>query len=50
MEFSKKITNLGCSSGLIIDKFMTLVSGIKTGDMVNIKCSKGKIIITKKED
>lgn len=46
----KKITNIGNCAGLIIDKTIKEISKIQMGDMVEIKCSKNKIVITKKEE
>ena len=45
----KKITNIGSCSGLILDKTIKEISKIKMGDVVDIKCLKNKIIITKIE-
>ena len=46
----KKITNIGNCAGLILDKTIKEISKIEMGDMVEIKCSKNKIVITKKEE
>lgn len=47
MYMVKKITNIGNCAGLIIDKTIKEMSGIQMGDMVEIKSTKNKIIITK---
>ena len=45
----KKITNIGSCAGLILDKTIKEISKIEMGDMVEIKCSKNKIVIIKIE-
>lgn len=44
----KKIVRLGNSAGIIVDKYMLHDTGFEIGDYYECKCSKGKIIITKK--
>lgn len=46
----KKITNIGSCAGFILDKTIKEISKIDMGDMVEIKCSKNKIVLTKIED
>lgn len=45
----KKISKVGNSGCLIVDSMMTFGSGIGIGDIVEIKCQEGKLIITKKK-
>lgn len=44
----KKIKSMGGSGYLLIDKVMSILSDIKVGDKVEVKCSKNKIILIKK--
>ena len=44
----KKIKSMGGSGYILIDKVMSILSNIKVGDDVEIKCNKNKIIIIKK--
>lgn len=44
----KEIKSMGGSGYLLIDKVMSILSDIKVGDKVEIKCSKNKIILIKK--
>lgn len=48
MEKDKYIVKLGNSAGIIIDKYMLHDTEFKVGDKYDFKCSKGKLIITKK--
>lgn len=45
----KEVKAMGGSAFILIDKVMTILSDIKIGDIVEIKCSKNKIILIKKE-
>ena len=44
----KNIKSMGGTTYIIIDKVMRALSGISVDDVVEIKCSKGKIILIKK--
>lgn len=44
----KKITSVGKCAGIILNKLMLELSGMRLGDYVEITCSKNKIIIKKK--
>ena len=44
----KEIKSMGGSAYILIDKAMTILSEIKIGDKVEVKCSKNKIILIKK--
>lgn len=45
---NKEIKAMGGSAFIIIDKTMSILSNIKVGDNVEVKCSKNKIILIKK--
>ena len=47
---AKKIKSMGGSAYILVDKVMSAISGFKIGDDLDIKCSKGKIVITKAEE
>ena len=44
---AKKIKSMGGSAYILVDKVMSAISGLKIGDELDIKCTKGKIVITK---
>lgn len=45
----KKISRVGNSAAIIVDKFMLHDTGFAIGDAYEFECSKGTIIIKKKE-
>lgn len=47
---TKKIKSMGGSAYILVDKVMSAISGLKIGDELDIKCTKGKIVITKAEE
>lgn len=46
----KKIKSMGGSAYILVDKVMSAISGLNIGDEVEIKCSKDKIVITRKKE
>jgi antitoxin component of MazEF toxin-antitoxin module len=47
---AKKIKSMGGSAYILVDKVMSAISGLRIGDDLDIKCSKGKIVITKSQE
>jgi antitoxin component of MazEF toxin-antitoxin module len=45
----KKIIRVGNGTGVLIDAKMLYKSDLRIGDQLEVKCSKNKIILTKKE-
>ena len=48
VSVNKKIVRVGNSNGIIIDSVTSVVTGLKLGDEVELKCQKGKITIVKR--
>ena len=46
----KRIIRTGGSSAFVISSAVRQISGIEAGDVVDVKCSKGKIVLTKKKE
>ena len=46
----KKITKFGTGAHIVVDNCMLFGSELEIGDKINIRCSKNKIIITKKRE
>lgn len=44
---TRQITPRGNSYALTIDRVMQEISGIRPNEVVNVKCSKNKIVISK---
>ena len=47
---TKKIRKVGNSSGVLLDSKILYKSELQIGDELEVKCSKNKIILTKKEN
>lgn len=45
----RKIVKLGNSIGITFSKLMQFLTEFDIGDIVEVKCSKGKLTITKKK-
>lgn len=46
----KEVVKLGNSIGITFNKAMQYLTEFKVGDTLEIKCSKGKLILTKKKE
>ena len=49
MKRQTKITRVGGSNGIILDKFVLFCSGLQLHDKVEIEIFNNKLVITKKE-
>ena len=47
---TRNIVRVGNSVGIVLDKFMLHDAGLKIGDKLEYKCTKGKIVLKKVEE
>lgn len=46
----KEVVKLGNSIGITFNKAMQYLTEFKAGDILEVKCSKGKLVLTKKKE
>lgn len=47
---TRTIVRVGNSVGIVLDKFMLHDAGLTTGDKLEYKCTKNKIVLKKKKE